>query len=102
MDKKEKSPLEKRSRRNKELRQAEIREKIKAGTCLGKLASVANEAENSEDITSNRLAALRLVADIQFKLLNKVLPDLKAVEHTGEGGGPLTVQIVRFADTDPE
>lgn len=33
-------------------------------------------------------------------LLNKVLPDLKAVEHTGEDGGPLTVQIVRFADTE--
>lgn len=31
-------------------------------------------------------------------LLNKVLPDLKAIEHTGEDGGPLQVAIVRFAD----
>ena len=31
-------------------------------------------------------------------LLKKVLPDLKHHEHSGEGGGPLTVQLVRFAD----
>lgn len=31
-------------------------------------------------------------------LLNKVLPDLKAVEVTGQDGGPLTVQIVRFSE----
>lgn len=30
-------------------------------------------------------------------LLNKVLPDLKAIEVAGEGGGPLVVEIKRFA-----
>lgn len=102
MENKQKSPLEKRSRKNKELRQAELREKIQAGKCLGKLASVSQEAESAEEISTGRLGALRLVADIQFRLLNKVLPDLKAVEHTGDGGGPLTVQVIRFADTDTE
>lgn len=32
-------------------------------------------------------------------LLNKVLPDLKAHEHTGEAGGPLQV-IIQSTDAD--
>ena len=31
-------------------------------------------------------------------LLNKVLPDLKALEHTGEGGGALQINILRYGD----
>lgn len=35
-------------------------------------------------------------------LLKKVAPDLQSVAHTGEDGGPLVVQIVRYADNpDP-
>ena len=33
-------------------------------------------------------------------LLNKVLPDLKAIEVGGENGGALIVQIVRFGDAN--
>lgn len=30
-------------------------------------------------------------------VINKEIPDLARLEHTGSGGGPLTVEIVRFA-----
>lgn len=30
-------------------------------------------------------------------LLNKVLPDLKAIEHTGDDGGPLQIVVRRYA-----
>jgi hypothetical protein len=33
-------------------------------------------------------------------LINKVLPDVKSIEHTGEDGGPLKIVITRYAD-DP-
>lgn len=33
-------------------------------------------------------------------LLKKVLPDLSTHEHTGADGSPLTVNIVRFSDSD--
>jgi len=33
-------------------------------------------------------------------LLKKTLPDLKQIEHTGEGGGPLIVQIVQYGTLD--
>lgn len=29
-------------------------------------------------------------------LLKKTLPDLQAVEHSGDGGGPLQVRIIKF------
>ena len=32
------------------------------------------------------------------QLANKIAPDQKAVEIGGEGGGPVTVQVVRFSD----
>lgn len=31
-------------------------------------------------------------------LLRKTLPDLSSVEMKGDGGGPLVIEIVRFAD----
>lgn len=31
-------------------------------------------------------------------LIKKTLPDLKAVEHTGEGGSELKIGIVQFTD----
>ena len=34
-------------------------------------------------------------------LLSKTLPDLQATQLTGAENGPLTVQIIKFADTTP-
>jgi hypothetical protein len=36
--------------------------------------------------------------DLYIKLAEFGIPKLGRVEHTGPGGGPLTVQVVRFAD----
>lgn len=41
-------------------------------------------------IDSTRTQHLKVVLDAQFKLLGKVLPDLRAIELTGEDGEPLT------------
>ena len=41
-------------------------------------------------LTAARVSALGKVLDAQFRLLNKVLPDLKAVELSGPDGAPLT------------
>lgn len=99
MENKQATRNQSRAKRIKQVQQEEIRKRINAVRCLNTLERVAGEAETAD---SAQMPGLKLVADIQFRLLNKVLPDLKAVEHSGEGGGPLTVQIVRFADTDPE
>lgn len=33
-------------------------------------------------------------------LLKKVAPDLQAVSHTGDDGGPLTVNIIKYSELD--
>lgn len=42
-------------------------------------------------LSSTRTAQLAAAIAARQRLLNKVLPDLKAVELTGQDGGPLTV-----------
>lgn len=34
-------------------------------------------------------------------VINKEIPDLARLEHTGKDGSPLTVEIVRFASSAP-
>lgn len=35
------------------------------------------------------------------KLINKTIPDLKAIEHTGPGGGPIQLQpVINLNGTD--
>lgn len=58
------------------------------------MAAIANDESGDVDLAM-RFQAHKEVAQY-------VEPKRKAIEHSGEGGGPLTVQIVRFADTDPE
>ena len=41
------------------------------------------------DTTQQELAILKTASELRLKLVNKYLPDLKAVEHTGDGGGAI-------------
>jgi len=43
-----------------------------------------------------QLAQLKVANDQRIKLLGKYLPDLKATEITGEGGGNLTVVTMEY------
>ena len=54
----------------------------------------ADENDKPCELDANRLRAIEI-------LLRKALPDLSAVAHTGEDGGPLQIQIVRLADNPP-
>lgn len=48
-------------------------------------------AMGRDEMTKEEIAAARIA-------LNKIIADKKAVEVTGDGGGPLQVQIIRFSD----
>jgi carbon monoxide dehydrogenase subunit G len=102
MEKKQTQQGKDRVHRIKEAHQAALRDSINAKRCMTALQKVSDEVDENPDMSTNRVGALRLKADIQFKLLNKVLPDLKAIEHSGEGGGPLTVVVKRFEYRDSE
>ena len=72
----------------------EVKERIQASQLINRL----NEHINSEK--PGTLDASQVNAAV--KLLNKVLPDMKAVEHTGEGGGAIQVNVtIGGSDSKP-
>ena len=44
------------------------------------------DADLNREITPDELAAVKFKTETRIKLLGKVLPDLKATEHSGEQG----------------
>ena len=73
-------------------------ERVKSAKLLEALQNHALRMPDSE-MTPTQVQAARI-------LLGKVIPDLKAIEHTGEGGGPVqnsvTVTYVDGKRTDPQ
>lgn len=71
------------------------RDKIRASQLINRLTKHA--LGDDEIMSTSQVNAAKA-------LLNKVLPDLKAMEHTGEGGGPMqhalshTITIVSAKD----
>ena len=89
--------------KNKQRRREALREELQAREYLRQLELVDTElTTNWKSLSSENVSALRLKADLNFKRLGKVLPDLKAVEISGDDGGPLELKIVSFADVTAE
>ena len=58
-----------------------IRETLQASEYLRQLESIANTVnEEWKSLTTEQIQSLKLLADINYKRLNKVLPDLKSIE----------------------
>lgn len=68
-----------------------MRERIKAKDIIDKLQACV---DGTRELSKEQIASAKI-------LLGKVIPDLKAVEHKAEGGGPLkhhhTVEFVNGA-----
>lgn len=66
--------------------QDEVRAKIQTTALINRVQNYALGHLSDEDVSSNRLNAIKL-------LLSKSLPDLQSVEITGEGGGALVITL---------
>ena len=64
--------------------QEDVRAKIQVSHLLTRLHKYADGELSDEEISPNRLNAIKI-------LLAKALPDLSQVSITGENGGPLVV-----------
>lgn len=62
--------------------QDDVRSKIKVSNLITRLHKYAEGELSDEDISPNRLNAIKL-------LLSKALPDLSSIEMTGADGGKL-------------
>jgi hypothetical protein len=75
--------------------QDEVRSKIQTSNLITRVQKYANGELSDEDISPNRLNAIKL-------LLNKSLPDLQSVEITGDQDNPLAVTVIERRIVDPK
>jgi hypothetical protein len=73
------------SPRYKGLERDRLRDKINAVRCLNRIEKCLDLLETGwQQLGPEEVNAQRAIMDGSFRLLSKVLPDLKAVEHKGE------------------
>jgi len=77
-----------RKRRNKERQETDLRSKIQFSHIQRQLAMVEELIPTME---SSDVAKYRLLADIQFRKLSKILPDLKSIELGGDSDNPVNI-----------
>jgi hypothetical protein len=70
----------------------EHRDKIKNSNILNALIQ---HVEGTKEMTATQVSA-------GLGLLKKVMPDLSSTEIKGEDGGPVIVEVRRFADRTPK
>ena len=84
--------------RNRRIRQEALREQLSQGKHVEHVIEIANKIANEAlDLDALMVQRLKAAAEIKCKLISKYLPDLKAVEVTGEDGEPVNmVQTIRI------
>ena len=76
--------------RNKKIRQEALREQLSQKGLHTQVIEIANKLhEQHLALESSHIQALRAAADIKLKLISKYMPDLKAVEHSGDPDSPV-------------
>lgn len=89
-----KSPEEKdKSRTYAEKRREEKRDALREFVSGQRLLEAINH-DLDRDISDTELPVVKFKTETRLKLLNKVLPDMKAVEVTGENGGAMLFQEI--------
>lgn len=61
----------------------------------------AIERDLNRDIQSDELQQVKFKTETRLKLLSKVLPDLKAIEHSGDADSPLGFTLIERVIVDP-
>jgi hypothetical protein len=72
--------------------QDDVRKRIKVSNLLTRVQKYANGDLSDEDISPNRLNAIKL-------LLNKALPDLSSIQITGDPDNPIEISHRHGMDT---
>lgn len=66
----------------------EIREKIQVSNLITRVHKYAMGELADEDISPNRLNAIKL-------LLSKALPDLQSIQLTGDANNPIAIEAIK-------
>jgi len=71
-----------------------VRSSIKTSQLINRLQKYAVGELSDEDISQQRIRAIEI-------LLRKTLPDISAVQISGDSDNPLTIQTIQRAIIDP-
>lgn len=82
-----------------------MREKISFTKTLNAIGDVEDKlkemALGDAEPSNGRVGALRTLLDSKWKRMDRILPPMKAVEITGDDGGPINHSVkVAFVDSD--
>lgn len=75
-------------------RRAEKKEALRDFLCGQKYIEAINNDLNRVDISNEELPVIKFKTETRLKLLSKVLPDLKAIEHGGDMGVKVSGGVV--------
>ena len=90
---------ETRAQLNRKVRQDALREQLANQGHAQHVVDIVNQIQDpANDIPQDMVARYKLAIDTKLKLINKYLPDLKSTEITGEGGEPLSIDIIHYAE----
>ena len=85
---------ETRAQLNRKVRQDALREQLAAKGLVQHVIEIAEKLSNpAEELTQIEVTRLKAAADIQCKLINKYLPDTKALELSNDPDNPVTFSI---------
>lgn len=91
-----------RADRNRAIRQEALREQLARGKHLEHAVDCAVKLQDlTLELDQLQVTRLRAAMEGRLKLVAHYLPVLKAMELTGQDGGDLVVQVVKFAHADP-
>lgn len=99
---------ETRAQANRKVRQEALREQLEAQGHVQHVVDILDKVNDpAVSIESDMLQRHKLVIDTKLKLINKYLPDLKSVEHSGDSENPVAFRsiervIVRPKTTDTD
>lgn len=87
--------------RNRKVRQEALRDQLSAQGHVQHVVELLDRIADPDDTQADEmLARWKVVLDTKLRLIGKYLPDLKSVEHTGDGSDPITEALNYIRDRD--
>ena len=79
-----------RAQTNRGIRQEALREQLANKGLVQHVLDITDKLSELEgELEQSDITRLKYAADLQLKLISKYLPDLKAMEITGDGGNAI-------------
>jgi hypothetical protein len=80
--------------RNKKIRQEALREQLSKQKLIEKVIDINGKIQDlAQELPPEHVARLKIAMDVNLKLINKYLPDLRQTELVGDPENPLEHRV---------